>query len=135
MYFRVRAHQASCGTVQDSLQQELLSSVQQYAGFVDANVLCCVWPQEMARMRVCLVSGAAGGGCPMFTVFTPPAAAAAAAEGQSDVQDIVIHSDGSHFTLMRPRQQSSIFSQQRVYIYTCDRTVCRLLSLSASLLL
>jgi hypothetical protein len=53
------------------VRAELLQSVVQYAGFVDANVLCLLWPAEFSEMRtrVCFLCGSVNR--PMVVVFTP----------------------------------------------------------------
>lgn len=53
------------------MRVELLQSVMQYAGFVDANVLCMLWPCEFSemRLRVCFLCGSVNR--PMVVAFTP----------------------------------------------------------------
>ena len=71
-----------------------MSSVIEYAGFVDANSLKFIWPTEFAPFRMCLISGRLT--CPIFSVFcqepAPP----------GGYRDVYIRCDGSHFTLLRP---------------------------------
>lgn len=78
----------------DELQEDILRSVLQYSGFVDANALMYIWPSEMQRFRICLISGNLQK--PIFCSFVPPKA------NVDTLDDIIIHSDGSHFTLLKP---------------------------------
>ena len=52
-----------------SLETEILQSCLQYAGFVDANCLHYIWPQEFEQYRILLISGNTS---PIFTVFFAP---------------------------------------------------------------
>jgi hypothetical protein len=47
-----------------------VTSVQQYCGFVDANMLCFLWPAELNAYRVCFVSGPLDR--PLISCFQPP---------------------------------------------------------------
>jgi hypothetical protein len=51
----------------DGPAREILTSVLDYAGFVDANCLCFLWPEEFASLRICLVSGT--NNAPIFSTF------------------------------------------------------------------
>jgi hypothetical protein len=79
----------------DDLQNEIVQSVLQYAGFVDANSLLYIWPSEMQSCRICLISGDLKR--PIFCTFFP-----AHVSNVDTLNDVIIHSDGSHFTLLKP---------------------------------
>ena len=76
-----------------------------YAGFVDANCLLYIWPKEMQRSRICLISGDLQK--PIFCTFFPQNVV-----NMDQLDDIIVHSDGSHFTLLKPAvaENSSSFS-------------------------
>lgn len=74
--------------------KEILSSITDYAGFVDANALTLLWPIEFARFRICLISGPTAK--PIFSIFHLKTTK------EEDLEDIYIRCDGSHFTLLRP---------------------------------
>jgi hypothetical protein len=42
---------------EDDMSYDLLTSVQTYAGYVDANCLIYLWPKEFDHCRICFVSG------------------------------------------------------------------------------
>ena len=68
----------------------LLQSVLNITDFVDANVLFHLWPEEFNTCRVCFISDT--GRSTIFTCFRNSTV--------SPVRDVVIHCDGSHFTLL-----------------------------------
>jgi hypothetical protein len=51
-------------------EKDIVTSVQQYCGFVDANMLCFLWPTELNAYRVCFVSGPLDR--PLISCFQPP---------------------------------------------------------------
>jgi hypothetical protein len=51
-------------------EKDIVTSVQQYCGFVDANMLCFLWPAELNAYRVCFVSGPLDR--PLISCFQPP---------------------------------------------------------------
>lgn len=83
----------------DDIATSVLPSLLEYAGFVDANSLSFIWPVEFNTSRICFISGDSKK--PMFTCFVP--------EGQdpSRLRDVIIHCDGTHFTLLRPKNASN----------------------------
>eukprot|EP00603_Paraphysomonas_imperforata_P004964 CAMPEP_0114448440 /NCGR_PEP_ID=MMETSP0103-20121206/20325_1 /TAXON_ID=37642 ORGANISM="Paraphysomonas imperforata, Strain PA2" /NCGR_SAMPLE_ID=MMETSP0103 /ASSEMBLY_ACC=CAM_ASM_000201 /LENGTH=434 /DNA_ID=CAMNT_0001620453 /DNA_START=272 /DNA_END=1577 /DNA_ORIENTATION=+ len=89
----------------DDFQKEIVQSVLNYAGFVDANALVYIWPKEMQRCRICLISGDLKH--PIFSCFFP-----SNVSNVDSLNDIIIHSDGSHFTLLKPAvaENSASFS-------------------------
>lgn len=74
--------------------QDVLSTLEEYAGMVDANCLCFLWLREFSPSRVCLISGSDAR--PVFSVFCIKGVE------QDSLRDVIIHCDGSHFTLLRP---------------------------------
>lgn len=84
----------SCTSTDAALAKEILPSVLEYAGFVDANVLFFLWPEEFRTSRILMISGAPTR--PMFSVFSLRGAA------PDSLRDVIIHCNGSHFTLLRP---------------------------------
>lgn len=89
-------------------EKDILASVTQYCGFVDANMLCLLWPLQMQGYRVCFISGPLTR--PLISVFQPPApsvgdGSASVSEASAVVEgltEIVIRCSGDHFTLLRP---------------------------------
>ncbi len=76
-------------------EKDILASVTQYCGFVDANMLCLLWPAQMLGYRVCFVSGPLTR--PLISCFY------GAEEGDVEgLTEIVIRCSGDHFTLLRP---------------------------------
>jgi hypothetical protein len=104
----------------DDLQKEIVQSVLNYAGFVDANALLYIWPREMLRCRICLISGDLRK--PIFCTFFPAGVA-----DLNSLDDIIIHSDGSHFTLLKPAvaENSASFSV-RMLLLAVTGVHCRL---------
>ncbi len=68
----------------------LLQSVFNVADFVDANVLFHLWPEEFNTCRVCFISDT--NRSTIFTCFRNSTV--------SPIRDVIIHCDGSHFTLL-----------------------------------
>lgn len=82
---------------------DIVPSINEYAGFVDANAFCFLWPEEFRTKRICLISNTHTLH-PMFSCFS----SRGIAPEQIDAE-IVIHSDGQHFTLLRPLHGSRSF--------------------------
>eukprot|EP00607_Mallomonas_marina_P005836 CAMPEP_0182438736 /NCGR_PEP_ID=MMETSP1167-20130531/85986_1 /TAXON_ID=2988 /ORGANISM="Mallomonas Sp, Strain CCMP3275" /LENGTH=154 /DNA_ID=CAMNT_0024632235 /DNA_START=1214 /DNA_END=1678 /DNA_ORIENTATION=- len=78
----------------DPFVTELLPSILQYAGFVDANALSYLWFEEFRSSRICVISGSAQE--PIFTVLSQEG------ENRENLRDVILHCDGCHFTLLRP---------------------------------
>jgi hypothetical protein len=74
----------------DDFSRDILSTLNEYSGFVDANSLCFLWPKEFNGARLCFISGSFD--CPMFSCFF--------VKGCPIDRDIIIHCSGSHFTLL-----------------------------------
>ena len=80
--------------------RNILPTVLEYAGFVDANAFMFIWPDEFSRFRIILVSGSLT--APIFSCF--------AKDGMhmsESLLDIIIHCDGSHFTLLNTSSHDS----------------------------
>jgi hypothetical protein len=77
---------------------DVLPTITQYAGLVDANALIFLWPAEMRDVRLCLVSNV--NSHPILSVFYRKGANAAA------FKDILVQCDGFHFTLLTPLTSS-----------------------------
>lgn len=77
-----------------SVSYELLSTVLELAGLVDANVLTCLWPLEFSNTRICFISGPSSK--PTISIFQGKAME------QSSSREIIIRHENSHFTLLRP---------------------------------
>jgi hypothetical protein len=80
--------------------EDLLQSVLQYSGLVDANVLPFLWPREWNRHRILFISGKER---PIFSLFEAATATAASASAAVASREVIVHCSGSHFTLIRPR--------------------------------
>lgn len=81
----------------EDVQYELLSSVMEYAGLVDATALLYIWPTEIAiKYRLCIISGPDEN--PMFSTFSSSSQSA----NPFGVQDIIMRCQHSHFTLLKP---------------------------------
>ena len=52
-----RMTQTILGLSEDEMATDLLGSVILYAGYVDANCLCYLWPEEFKPYRICFISG------------------------------------------------------------------------------
>lgn len=75
---------------------DIISTVNQYAGFVDANALSFLWPKEFDNFVICFISGPLNG--PILSCFAPYGK-------QIDdpaLTEVFIRCDGQHFTLLRP---------------------------------
>lgn len=77
-----------------SLMQDILPSVLQYAGLVDANALIFLFPQEFVNFRLCIISGSPQ--VPLISCFSARSA------DPATLSDVLIYCDGEHFTLLRP---------------------------------
>ncbi len=75
----------------EDIQYEVISSIMEYAGLVDANALLFIWPIELRPYRICIISGAEH--APMFSCFSG---------GTGARQDVIMRCSGSHFTLLQP---------------------------------
>eukprot|EP00602_Paraphysomonas_sp_CaronLab_P013286 CAMPEP_0185041780 /NCGR_PEP_ID=MMETSP1103-20130426/41527_1 /TAXON_ID=36769 /ORGANISM="Paraphysomonas bandaiensis, Strain Caron Lab Isolate" /LENGTH=427 /DNA_ID=CAMNT_0027581673 /DNA_START=49 /DNA_END=1329 /DNA_ORIENTATION=+ len=115
VYFR-RFSADRVAQTSDDLEKEILNSCLQYAGFVDANCLLYIWPEEFHDARVCIISGTTK---PMFTTFY-------SGEDCDRLRDIVVHSDGAHFTLLKPvsAERSSHFSVLPYLLSTARSAGC-----------
>lgn len=76
-------------------EKDILASVTQYCGFVDANMLCLLWPAQLLGYRVCFVSGPLSR--PLISCFS----GAEEADAET-LTEIVVRCSGDHFTLLRP---------------------------------
>jgi hypothetical protein len=88
---------------------DLLTSVIQYAGFVDANVLSIIWPKELNNYRILFISGIQK---PILTSFI----GYHMQDQVEQLSEIIIHCNGSHFVLLRPRLLSNGQPVQRFHI-------------------
>jgi hypothetical protein len=100
VFFRNFASQRLQNIPIDEFKHDLLGSLISYAGFVDAQSLCYVWPEEFNHSRICLISGSLSR--PLFSCFFSQDGAAAVG-GEENLRDIIIYCDGAHFTLLRPQ--------------------------------
>jgi hypothetical protein len=73
--------------------RDIISSIAEIGGFVDANCLSFLWPKELNPFRICFISGALTN--PIFSVFC-------AEDDGKEKTEIIIRCDGSHFTLLKP---------------------------------
>ena len=55
--FRIRTKQLLARDSTESHVKEIIGTVTQYAGLVDANSLVFLWPREFRNYRICLISG------------------------------------------------------------------------------
>eukprot|EP01039_Chlorochromonas_danica_P010872 gene10874-12084_t len=92
--FRLFANEALRNT--DIWYQELLQSVLARGGFVDANVLCFLWPVEFDDCRLLFISNPSTK--PIFSEFT---------YSNNAKKEVIILCEREHFTLLRPTQQHS----------------------------
>lgn len=81
----------------DTWFSDIVSTVNGYAGFVDANALSFLWPAEFDRYVVCLVSGPLS--APILSCFAPAGRDKDSLDG---LVEVIIRCDGSHFTLLKP---------------------------------
>ena len=77
-----------------SLRQDILPSVTAYSGLVDANAFMWLWLEEFRPYRVCVLSGSQEK--PILSTFRTRGS------DPKDNQDLLLHCDGQHFTLLRP---------------------------------
>jgi hypothetical protein len=89
-YFAIQKIQSSS---KDDICREVLESVNEYAGFVDAYSLCFLWPIEFKLKRFCFISGSLHN--PILSCFSQKGV------DSNSLIDVIIHCDGSHFTLLR----------------------------------
>ena len=101
---RELAKTALISTRSDDFTHDILATVTEYAGFVDANMLCFLWPDEFANKRICFISGAKHES--IFTCFD--SSMGSNSNSLSLTSDVIIHCDGSHFTLLQPLQPMDI---------------------------
>jgi hypothetical protein len=67
--FRHRAAMICCDKAESNVT-EILSSVQEYGGLVDANSLSFLFPKEFKGIRICFISGISGANTkPTFVCF------------------------------------------------------------------
>jgi hypothetical protein len=100
--------------VAEEWEKDILASVQQYCGFVDANMLCFLWPAELSSFRICFISGSLAR--PLISCFQPPlSTTSSAGRDASQLTEILIRCSGDHFTLLKPlpQQQQPQQSQQQ----------------------
>lgn len=81
---------------------DIVQSVRDYAGFVDAQVLAFIWPRELDRFKLCFLSGSRES--PVISVFNPPQGTHISPTATTEV---LIYCNGSHFSLLRPRRTST----------------------------
>jgi len=81
------------------VEREILSSIVTFAGFVDAHILCFLWPIEFHNHHFCFVSGPTSK--PIFSSFASRGASS------SNLHEVLIHCDGQHFTLCTPLPATS----------------------------
>jgi len=100
--FRSRVREALSGTslAASDFSRDVVTSVVEVAGFVDANVLAFLWPIEFENTRVCLMSGPLQR--PSFTVFF----GANCPVGQH--MDVLMRCDQDHFTLLGPQKPGEV---------------------------
>eukprot|EP00601_Ochromonadales_sp_CCMP2298_P007227 CAMPEP_0173198682 /NCGR_PEP_ID=MMETSP1141-20130122/16815_1 /TAXON_ID=483371 /ORGANISM="non described non described, Strain CCMP2298" /LENGTH=208 /DNA_ID=CAMNT_0014123487 /DNA_START=13 /DNA_END=639 /DNA_ORIENTATION=- len=82
-------------TLEDWLQ-EIVGSIRQYSGFVDANALPFIWPQNFDKFRLLFISGPMAS--PILTCFVPTNRNRPVEE----LMEVIIRCSGDHFTLFRP---------------------------------
>ena len=81
-----------------SLMQDILPSVLEYAGFVDANAFVFLWPVEFSSFRLCFISGDPRK--PLVSCFS--ARDSNDSNTSRSLSDVLIYCHKSHFTLLRP---------------------------------
>lgn len=90
--------------------EDLLESVLGYAGFVDANVLCLLWPRELDPYRICFISGSTR---PIFSVFQKKSpSSSSVSSSPAPLIEVLLYCNGSHFTLLRPRNLAQTTTNQ-----------------------
>jgi hypothetical protein len=72
-------------------------SIVTYCDLVDANALSFLWPKEFQSYYICFISG--NPSSPIITTFRSNKD-----DGSNHPKkEIIIHCDGNHFTLLRPK--------------------------------
>ena len=100
-----------------------MSSVTEYAGFVDANALSFIWPEEFSGIRICIVSGRLNS--PILSIFHQDSISPSSAQ----FKDVYIRCDGSHFTLLRPFSNDGV---SILKIYNNNKNIKSVLSVAQS---
>jgi hypothetical protein len=90
--FRYLATKKLLQLSKDDMKNDVLNTINEFAGFVDANCLCFLWLQEFNSSRICIISGS--NNKPIFSCFS--------LKNKRDIRDVIIYCDGSHFTLLKP---------------------------------
>lgn len=98
--FRLRTRQLLSKDSTDDLAKEILSTVVETAGLVDANCLMYLWPAEFRAYRVCIISGDAN--LPIISIFQSKHLEASGGSNVDTVPEIILRCRGCHFTLLRP---------------------------------
>ena len=81
-----------------SLMHDILPSVLEYAGFVDANALLFIWPVEFIPFRLCFISGD-----PLKPLISCFSTRESSRNGtRRALSYVLIHCHKDHFTLLRP---------------------------------
>jgi hypothetical protein len=78
--------------------EDLLTTIVTYCDFVDANALSFLWPREFDGFYICFLSGNTSSS-PLITTFQSNKPN----KQSQPMREVIIHCDGSHFTLLRPR--------------------------------
>jgi hypothetical protein len=89
--FRLFAHKAKQSP--DCWYDDLLASVLAPTGFVDANVLCFLWPVEFCTHRLLFISNPTQQ--PIFSHFS----SAEQTRSQQTLREVLIVCDNEHYTL------------------------------------
>lgn len=89
--------------------EDLLTSVINYCDLVDANALSILWPKEFDNYYFCFISGNLQH--PVITTFKKNNKVPV-----EQLQEVIIHCDGSHFTLLRPRMSPQTNTPVRVKV-------------------
>ena len=89
----------SDGCLSDLWYGDIISTVNQYAGFVDANALSFLWPREFDEFVICFISGPPDR--PILSCFAPHGVQRGDARLNS-LTEVFIRCDGQHFTLLKP---------------------------------
>eukprot|EP01038_Epipyxis_sp_PR26KG_P016430 gene16430-22402_t len=84
----------------DSWKQDILHSILEYAGLVDANAMIILWLKEFNNYRICLISGPLNR--PIFSCFTPIFPNNSNSTNKLPLTDVIIRCSGTHFTLLKP---------------------------------
>jgi len=97
--FRYLATKKLLQLSKEDMKVDVLNTINEFAGFVDANCLCFLWLQEFNSSRICIISGS--NNKPIFSCFS--------LKNKRDIRDVIIYCDGSHFTLLKPNYNSENF--------------------------